>query len=156
MFIYSIVVLINTSSMIVDKEFSEEKYGKSLYNIFLIYIVNLVVTFLSFIVILYFLYKIIPDDYVKGLFNDIVGIVFALYIIIVSSWTISMYQKIQHMNKSIVDGFAGAALALSLLILILYAYQIYATFQENAKGGGGGSAKKPKVQQPGQIQLKTM
>lgn len=151
-FIYSIVVLINTSSMITDKEFSEEKYGKTLYDIFLIYIVNLVVTFLSLIVILYYIYKIIPEDYVQGLFNDIVGIVFALYIIIVSSWTINVYQKIQNHSKGVLFGFAGTALGLSLLILILYVYQIYSNFQDNAKGGRGVNKPKKPQEQSG-IQL---
>jgi len=123
-FIYSLVVLVDTSKIITDKDFSEEKYKKSLSDIFVVYIINIVVTFISLIVILYYLYKIIPDKYVENVFNDFVGILFALYIIIVSSWTIQLYNHAENVPKNEIRGFAGAALFVSLLVIVLFIVKI--------------------------------
>lgn len=125
LFIYSLVVTISLTHIITDKEFSEEKYGKSIREIMNIYILNLVVTFISLLVLAFFLYQLIPKDTAEGIFNEYFGMIMVFYIIIVSAWTISAFKGIQNMNKTGVNAVAGIALAFSLLAFVLYVIRLF-------------------------------
>lgn len=114
-FVYSVVVLIRCSNMITSNTQSQ-----NMKEIFTVYIINIVVTFLSLMVILFFLYKIIPPDWEDGIFNDAVGMIFMFYILIVSSWTLHLFNHIEGIEKKEIQIFAGIAIGLSCVALVLY------------------------------------
>jgi hypothetical protein len=82
------------------------------------------VTFISLIVILFFLYKILPESISESLFNDYAGMIFVLYIFIISSWTLSTFGKIKNIVQTDIQTVAGIALSLSCIAIILYSIKI--------------------------------
>jgi uncharacterized BrkB/YihY/UPF0761 family membrane protein len=129
LFVYSLVILVDCTAIITDPNYSEEKYGKTIQEMFNVYIINMIVSFLSLMVVLFYLYRILPDEYVEGVFNDYVGIIFSIYILIVSSWTINLFSGAQNVPKSEINIFSGIALVVSLLSIILFIAKIYLSSQ---------------------------
>jgi hypothetical protein len=129
LFIYSIIVLVKCTSIITDKQYSTDQYNQTLYNIFMVYIVNLVITFISLLVIMFFLYKLLPTKITNSLFNDYIGMTFMLYIFIISCWTLHLFNNIKNINQTDVQVVSGLALSLSLIAIILYIVKIICVSQ---------------------------
>jgi len=157
LFIYSIVVLVKCTQIITDKHFDSDEFNTTLYDVFVIYIVNLVVTFISLIVILFFLYKILPESVSESLFNDYAGMIFVLYIFIISCWTLSVFGHIKNVFQGDVQVVAGIALSLSCVAIILYTIKIVLAYRYNTSLDIGQISKAYKQSnKPKQVQMTSL
>lgn len=123
LFIYSLVAIIKCSELITDKHLEEK--GLTLNQVFAIYIINLIVTFVSLLIIVFFIYRLIPKETAEGLFNDYVGIAVSIYILVVSSCTIHLFSRAQNTVKADINAMGGIALILACLAIIIYSLKIY-------------------------------
>jgi len=131
--IYSIIVLSSTSKLLTDNAFSEQKYGISLREAMTTYILNIIVTFMTLLVLCYFLFQLLPPSITSIVFNQYLGGLFTLWILIVSSITIHTYQQVEHHSTSGVIGVSSIALVLSVAILIYYLIQWIRHYQLHEK-----------------------
>lgn len=121
LFIYSLIVLGYTSNLLLKKDVSNhEKYKIDTKDIMVTYILNIVVTFLSVLVLCFFLFKLIPSTVLSNIINKYVAILFACFILVVSSITIHYYRYIEHYETNVVISISTIALILSCLLLFFY------------------------------------
>lgn len=119
LFIYSLRIVIKCTSMITDPQFSEEKYNIKLNELFTTYIINLLVTFISVFVIIYFIMKAMPTSLNEFMISNSIGIIFTTYIMIVSIITIIVFRKVKQTSKDILI-ISCLALILSFVNLVFY------------------------------------
>jgi len=119
LFIYSLRIVIKCTSMITDPQFSEEKYNIKLNELFTTYIINLLVTFISVFVIIYFIMKAMPTSLNEFMISNTIGIIFTTYILIVSIITIIVFRKVKQTSKDILI-ISCLALVLSFVNLVFY------------------------------------
>lgn len=119
LFIYSLRIVIKCTSMITDPQFSEEKYNIKLNELFTTYIINLLVTFISVFVIIYFIMKAMPTSLNEFMISNTIGIIFTTYIMIVSIITIIVFRKVKQTSKDILI-ISCLALVLSFVNLVFY------------------------------------
>lgn len=119
LFIYSLRIVIKCTSMITDPQFSEEKYNIKLNELFTTYIINLLVTFISVFVIIYFIMKAMPTSLNEFMISNSIGIIFTTYIMIVSIITIIVFRKVKQTSKDILI-ISCLALVLSFVNLVFY------------------------------------
>ena len=119
LFIYSLRIVIKCTSMITDPQFSEEKYNIKLNELFTTYIINLLVTFISVFVIIYFIMKAMPTSLNEFMISNSIGIIFTTYIMIVSIITIIVFRKVKQTSKDILI-ISCLALVLSFINLVFY------------------------------------
>jgi hypothetical protein len=105
--------------MITDPQFSEEKYNIKLNELFTTYIINLLVTFISVFVIIYFIMKAMPTSLNEFMISNSIGIIFTTYIMIVSIITIIVFRKVKQTSKDILI-ISCLALVLSFINLVFY------------------------------------
>jgi len=119
LFIYSLRIVIKCTSMITDPQFSEKKYNIKLNHLFSTYIINLIVTFISVFVIIYFIMKAMPSSLGEFFISNTIGIIFVSYIMIVSIITMIVFLKVKNASKDIIV-FASLALIFSFIGLCFY------------------------------------
>jgi hypothetical protein len=87
----------------------------------------------SLLVLVFFLYRLIPPEFSEGVFNDYVGIVIVLYILIISSWTIHLFSKLEDTSVLDINIMGGIALALSCIAIIIYGGKIFLAHKYKAQ-----------------------
>lgn len=128
LFIYSLISVIKCSKLITSKEITEPNEIKK---IFTTYILNIILTFISLLVIAFFIYNLIPKDVVEGVFNDYIGIIIVLYAIIILSITIHMFSKLKEKtNVSDINIAGGISLAISCIALILFIARLVLAYKK--------------------------
>jgi len=120
LFIYSIIICAHNWKKI--NEYSSEIFRdpKTLQRLEKLYMVNLISCFVSFAVIVFFVSRAVPLTHFMGVFNESIAAVLILFLIIVSSWNISVYNsdemKRDTSNTSI-QSINGAVLGISLAVV---------------------------------------
>jgi uncharacterized membrane protein len=93
---------------------------KTLQRLEKLYTVNLISCFVSFAVIVFFVSRAVPLTHFMAVFNESLAAVLILFLIIVSSWNISVYNsdemKRDTSNTSI-QSINGAVLGISLAVV---------------------------------------
>ena len=125
LFIYSLIVLGYTSNLLLEKDFSSDTYHIDIREVMTTYILNIIVTFISVLVLSYFLFQLLPSHFLSIFMNQYLGILFASFIVAVSSVTIHYYRQIENFNTSGVLAISSIALVLSILLIIFYSIRIY-------------------------------
>lgn len=133
LFIYSLIVLGFTSNLLMENDFSSETYHVDIREIMTTYILNIIITFISILVLCYFLFQLLPKHFLSIFMNQYLVIVFASFIIAVSSVTIHYYRQIENFNTAGVITIASIALVLSILLIVFYSVRILYHSKQNPK-----------------------
>jgi len=129
LFIYSLRIVIKCTSMITDPQFNESKYNIKLNELFTLYIINIIVTFISVFVIIYFIMKAMPATINEFLLSNTIGCVFVSYIFIACIFTLSIFRKVQSSSKDILV-FIVLAMIASFIGLVFYITKLVHTSKE--------------------------
>lgn len=120
LFIYSIIICTHNWKKINVYSSQILRDPKTLQRLEKLYMVNLVSCFVSFAVIVFFISRAVPLTHFMSVFNESLAAVLILFLIIVSSWNISVYNsdemKIDTSNTSI-QSINGAVLGISLAVV---------------------------------------
>jgi len=115
--------------MITDPQFNESKYNIQLNELFTLYIINIIVTFISVFVIIYFIMKAMPATINEFLLSNTIGCIFVSYIFIASIFTLSIFRKLQSSSKDILV-FIVLAMIASFIGLVFYITKLVHTSKE--------------------------
>lgn len=122
LFIYSIMICYHNWKQI--KKYSSEillRDQDTLHKLEKLYTVNLISCFVSFAVIVFFISRAVPLTHFMGVFNQYVAAILVLFLIIVSSWNIGVYNteemKTDSSNTSI-QSTNGVVLGISLTVVV--------------------------------------
>lgn len=133
LFVYGIFVCANnwkainaeTDQVVIDT--SKLKQVQSLY------IVNLICTFISFGVIVFFITRAIGTSQFLAVFNKYIAIAIILFLIVVSSWNIHVYSQIDG-DHNAVQTVNGVVLGISCVIVaVIIGMFVYAQMKAKAK-----------------------
>jgi cation transport ATPase len=119
LFIYSVFALVALSKIIQkaateDAQTFENETGHSLKQYTQAYVINIILCFVSLLVISFFIYKSIPENIQAGVFNQAVGIAVLLFVIVITSWNIHVFRLIKSKSEEM-----QSVVTVSILILIL-------------------------------------
>jgi len=131
LFIYSLVAVYKCSRLIYDKNLEEK--GVTINQVFSVYLTNIIITFVSLLILFFFLYRLLPKKLSEELFSDYLGIVVSLYILIISSMTIHLFSKTKDVTKGDINSIGGLALAFSCIAIIIYSLKIYVYMKYGAQ-----------------------
>lgn len=129
LFIYSLRIVIQCTCMITDPQFNESKYNVQLNELFTLYILNIIVTFISVLVIIYFIMKAMPATINEFLISNTIGCIFVSYILIAAIITLSIFRKLQSSSKDILI-FIVLAIIACLIGLVFYITKLVHTSKQ--------------------------
>lgn len=119
LFIYSLFALVALSKIIQkasneDAQSFENEMGHSLKQYTQAYVINIILCFISLLVIAFFIYKSIPENIQTGVFNQTAGILVLLFIIMITSWNIHVFRLIKSKSQE-----TQSIVTISILVLVL-------------------------------------
>lgn len=132
LFIYSILVLMQLTGIIkkatekTQEEFENET-GHTLKQYTQAYVLNIIFCFLSLLVLVFFVYKSIPEDIQEGAFSGSIGIAVLVILLILSSWNIHVFRMIKKQTSATSTVVASSAIILTIVLvaIILIGFEIY-------------------------------
>ena len=94
-----------------------------------LYIMNLIACFVCFGVITFFIAKAVPLTHFMAVFNETIAILLVIFLIIVSSWNISVYnsKSLQSDSHNAIQSINGTVLSISIIIVLGSIGYIYFT-----------------------------
>ena len=132
LFIYSLFALVALSKIIQkatneDTQKFENETGHSLKQYTQAYTINIILCFISLLVIAFFIYKSIPQNIQTGVFNKIVGIIVLLFVVIITSWNIHIFRLIRSKSQEMQSVITVSILVLTLSLIGggLLGYEIF-------------------------------
>lgn len=131
LFWYSIYLLVSLSTIIKDGQILppdafQQKYDKTLQDVEQLYVVVMIFFLVNFLMVNYFVFRLIPPQYYTKYLDQNIGMIFILYVFISSAWILSVYNGLNNVSGR---GFVSTASTLTLVAALgligWYGYTLY-------------------------------
>jgi len=142
LFLYSCIVLGYLSRTLVtysttsssEEEENEKDEEASVHDLMVTYILNVVLTIMSLLVLGYYLFQFFPPSILRAFMNRYAAIALSLLLLIITSITIHTLRSVRRIDPSVALSFSVVVLLFSIALLCYFAVRLGLSFaRQNGK-----------------------